>query len=141
LQKGNTWRLRRDYAPAEWGGYNQKTPQQPDERELRRKTAEGSPQGAPPGGGKSKWGGYNEITPQRSGAATTSASVIGTPYVVATPPSPSLWRTHLLTCSYPPHAVRALLRFCNFRACARYSPIKSLMLVNYVVDVEAFQIN
>jgi len=47
MAKGNTWRLRRDYAPAEWGGYNQKTP-------------------------------------QRSGAATTSASVIGTPYVVAT---------------------------------------------------------
>ena len=47
LQKGNTWRLRRDDAPAEWGGYNQKTPQQ-------------------------------------SGAATTSASVIGKPRVVAT---------------------------------------------------------
>jgi len=26
--KGNMWRFRRDDAPAEWGGYNQKTPQQ-----------------------------------------------------------------------------------------------------------------
>jgi len=24
LQKGNTWRLRRNYAPAEWGGYNER---------------------------------------------------------------------------------------------------------------------
>ena len=60
LQKGNTWRLRRDYAPAEWGGYN--------ERKRDRHTLRCSH---------------------------------------VTPPSPRLWRTRLLTCSYPPLAVRA----------------------------------
>ena len=71
MQKGNTWRLQPENAPAEWGGYNQRTPQQPEEWELRRKTAEGSPQGAAAGRRQVKvgrlqpdyapaeWGGYN----------------------------------------------------------------------------------
>jgi len=54
-------------------------------------------------------GGFAAKTPQQSGAATTSASVNGTP------PSPSLWRTRLLPCSFPPHAVRSILRFCTYR--------------------------
>ena len=79
-------------------------------------------------------GGFAAMTPQQSGAATTSASVIGMPCSRVTPPSPRLWRTRppspslcrtrLLTCSYPPHA---LLRFCNFRAPCRTIRAKDLL--------------
>ena len=77
------------------GGYAAKTPQQPEEWELQRKTAEGRAQ--TPGGGKSKWGGY--IQRKRGRQASRFSH--------GTPPSPSQWGTRLLPCSFVPHAVRS----------------------------------
>jgi len=79
MQKGNEWRLRRADAPAEWGGYNER---KSDRHALRCSHGTLLPcslrRGAP------HLRGFAARTPQRSGAATTNARVIGTPYVVAT---------------------------------------------------------
>ena len=85
LQKAKTWRLRRDDAPAEWSGYNER---KRDRHALRCSHG--------------------------------------------TPPSPSLWRTRLLTCSYLPHAARALLRFCTGIFNYSWVHIQKLVLLDLI---------